>query len=745
MSWTITNRSGLDVALSLLKLSEPRLTLRNQAADELTLQANLSLDDEPIWDQDQLVTLKQDGVIRFVGRAQSPQRSGRAQQEGHSITILGPWHDLEMIIYEQFWKSIYGFDKTGAPQYRFRLLSRAIFFANLVGGKIGTADVCKDALSWAIASGAYLQLGKSMVNLQVPLQEQRDRNVAEVVRGMLAWQPSAVAWFDYSVTPPRLNVTDRSLATPVNYNVMPTGSVPGAPYAALESIELRRRDDLRVDGVQFKYVIRSQIGNATVLDIQVDAAGQKDDYDFSLQQYTVGIPPVNRLRLLKMSFDLDGGSIKTPQKQAITTQKLPTDFTEGAGNNNSLWWWKSHEALGFLDYCTNVLIEEPDVEIDKANEKLPVGVKEEDCHEELIEGQIATWMLKKYGVVPTKVTALLSADYDDGSGTTQRILKRRISVNYIATNVTTGEYNSPDLDPDPGEPVPSGLAQQFFASVNQLQWDGTFTLVEQECSFLPLGRVINLAGTRTEYAKMNAQIQELTYDINLGSTTIKVGPAGHLSPENLVALMKPIRIHNTPPNPDARTKGTTKASSEAQDVLGQLAKKNANLHPTLAGEFQPWQVIPADDGQLPSDNRPAFLKVLLQSDLLQPSGNVNDKLSITGLDTPIAVAVGQYVWLEIAFNASGEPTGASIKTGTTWSGFPAMFAVSGATPPKQTAFYQPLAKLVASTSTLPGLLCGSGKTAVKIIQLWQGGHMRLIQVARNGTLLYMPEPSQGSL
>jgi hypothetical protein len=63
----------------------------------------------------------------------------------------------------------------------------------------------------------------------------------------------------------------------------------------------------------------------------------------------------------------------------------------------------------------------------------------------------------------------------------------------------------------------------------------THTLVEREASgAVQVGKVINIADSRAEWATMRALVQSVTVDVESGATSFNFGPAEHLSIQDLL-------------------------------------------------------------------------------------------------------------------------------------------------------------------------------------------------------------------
>jgi hypothetical protein len=106
------------------------------------------------------------------------------------------------------------------------------------------------------------------------------------------------------------------------------------------------------------------------------------------------------------------------------------------------------------------------------------------------------------------------------------------------TNLTSGTYHSQVVITATGEPLPIGLAGYIYGIERIPQYQGTFSVVEQEISDVcPIGFSLNLSGGLAEWETMNACIQEVDYD-DSGKTTLIFGPAQHLGAADLVERLR---------------------------------------------------------------------------------------------------------------------------------------------------------------------------------------------------------------
>lgn len=88
---------------------------------------------------------------------------------------------------------------------------------------------------------------------------------------------------------------------------------------------------------------------------------------------------------------------------------------------------------------------------------------------------------------------------------------------------------------DGAEPVPAGLALNYYNSLATLQWEGTVVLREADPAFdLMPGKVLNLSNGKAAWASMKAVIQSVTIDQLTRQTTVEFGPAAQLGPQDLL-------------------------------------------------------------------------------------------------------------------------------------------------------------------------------------------------------------------
>jgi len=172
------------------------------------------------------VSLKDNGTVYIKGRIISPMRDGQVSQY-QTFKILGPWDDLDSVYYFQTTP-----DAVSGPAFQSGIVT--------ISGNITT--LIQTLISYAAGKGASVAAGIiDLPTLKVPSIDASDQTCAALIIQVMRWVPDAVAWFDYSHSPPKLNIVKRNSSILTNL----TGG---------ESINYQVRDDLIPSGVEITYV-----------------------------------------------------------------------------------------------------------------------------------------------------------------------------------------------------------------------------------------------------------------------------------------------------------------------------------------------------------------------------------------------------------------------------------------------------------------------------------------------------------
>ena len=412
-------------------------------------------------------------------------------------------------------------------------------------------------------AGGDTSAGTSGLMLRAPLDAVNDMTCAECFRRQLRWigaVGSPVVWFDYSTTPPTLKVSTRDQLAEVTLPL-----VGGAlPSAATESIKIQRRDDLIPSAVAFKYRISGQINGTPYSIVMNDIAATVDGRAVegiglfgALNTLAGGAVssdaqtalPLQARRLAAQigTFDFEGFSSDTASASIAT---VALNLADPAGGGASAAFW-----TGLFPQLANVtalsFYQDPGGAVAPLlRDPSGAAINTANFPNILVDGTVCPWMHVNNtpggntpgACVEATITAWFAyndnaspaADTGVNPGSVQC---HPLTIKVKLTNLSSGAYQSrPQVNP--GEPVPYGLAGYIYGIEAIPQYQGTFSVVEQEISDVcPIGNCLNLSGGLAEWETMRACLQQVDYD-DSGRTELVFGPAQHLGNADLVERLR---------------------------------------------------------------------------------------------------------------------------------------------------------------------------------------------------------------
>jgi len=285
-----------------------------------------------------------------------------------------------------------------------------------------------------------------------------------------------------------------------------------------------------------------------------------------------------------------------------------------------------------------------------------------------------------------------------------------VYVNVTATDAITQVYEKP-LSETTQEQPPAGMAEYLYNALAQLHQEGDFPIKEQECGgAIQVGNALNLGGGRAEWETMQAQVQKVTEEIESGVTTATVGPAKHLSPADLLELLRSWRTVHMTKQLEARQTGKNDDTLGGNDGIGQTPQSSSAIQPApAAAGFVPW---------LPSDATDSGgTKCKIGNGTILKSRKIDDALTISGLNTAFSIVEGIKIWIDVSITNNGDGS-TDVNNGELQNGAPAW----GTDPVEvesgvQTDFNILLAEVVAVSDPRDGILCGSGVSQLKVVPL----------------------------
>lgn len=519
----------------ILGITDIQFHFKNRAIDSAAFVIPvLSADALPVFPFGSTVSIRQDAQQIFLGTVQDdPEAIITGNSEALRYELVGPWWHLEHTVFQQQWTT-----KTGQEPS-----SHITLFQDIDGTRITNAAQIREALEWAIGAGAPLQIGSIFApGVTPPTRDARDLPCAEVIKASLRWTPDASGWIDYSTTPPMIHFARREDLVAV--------SLPISGGLLAETLRIRARNDVRVRSVTLKYEQQNSDDENTWTSTAVDT-------------YPLGSPE-QAVNAIVQTLELSG-SRATRQKQSVVTRTLP----DGQWNANTYNWFKSkHPWMAFIPSGDLQMISgsfysamDPPGQLAADGETpLPDGWTVANLPRELVSGSVTDWMERAYTQLKTGQLTLgiilsFSGDLSGYTDEKQAIIRRGFNLDatdgnanllwfydsVMATNAITQVYSQVTAF-DAAEPVPDGLARSLYESLGTLYYDVSFQMAERDITRpIGIGNTLNLTGGRAEYETMASSVQEITWSLASGITTVKCGVPEHLAPQDIVEYLRGIR------------------------------------------------------------------------------------------------------------------------------------------------------------------------------------------------------------
>lgn len=246
VAWTIQGEAGkaLDDTVRTLEavaIDSARLDRRSVDSDELTLTISpQDITAVTIPELGQTITIFRNGSRFFHGHVTGNPASISNSSQTVNVIVSGPWWWLDRINLTSV-KT----DDTGLTAERLSY----VFGTAASGVNLKTA--IEALMDRAIALGAPFQRGTVATFFDVPRITLNQSTCAQALAELIRLVPDTMTWFDYSTSPPTLNVTRRGVAT---VQTLTVGTSP------VESIAIRPVYELKVDQVRLPYITRNITG-----------------------------------------------------------------------------------------------------------------------------------------------------------------------------------------------------------------------------------------------------------------------------------------------------------------------------------------------------------------------------------------------------------------------------------------------------------------------------------------------------
>jgi hypothetical protein len=252
---------------------------------------------------------------------------------------------------------------------------------------------------------------------------------------------------------------------------------------------------------------------------------------------------------VELTIDLQGAS-RNYLRQDMDCETYPEDL------NDETWW------AGHLPWIANFAAADLVIHNAARTSELPRYI---------IGGDVQDWM--EDSTEDDAVTAKVSYTLRDANNQPVKVvIDQPISVTLTATTASTRSYTRLS-DMDSGESVPTGMAAALYTAWHHIYFEGSVTLIESEPTLaVGFGNRLQLTGGRAEWASMNALVQQVSVDVDQGTTTISFGPPAMVEADSLLGIFRAARSRRYAWSRKARDTG--EAGGDGDVVLP--AGKHAN-------------------------------------------------------------------------------------------------------------------------------------------------------------------------
>jgi hypothetical protein len=414
------------------------------------------------------------------------------------------------------------------------------------------------AVSGKTSAGSGANAANMQTVLRAPLDSVNDITCAEAMRRMLRWigpMGSPVLWFDYTTSPPTLHISTRDQLPSINLPAV--GQSLGSGTSALK---IKRRDDLIPGAICLKFRITGSWNGQNYVQIikdivstidgtVVEGIGLTGQLD-TIQSFATGTPALvgglansatmqaleaagRDFAAVTATIDMEGNS-SNATTCTIATVAVNT-ATPATGGSALTFWQNVFPELADIsspDFFSGSSATVVDDNGDPINTSTFQYL--------LTRGQVAPWMLNGNTVggapaqsVRAHITATFQGTENNDGVATGHIQHHPKHATVTLLTIPGGTYVNQQITP--GEIIPYGLAGYIYNIERIPQYEGTFTIQETEITDpCPLGNNLNLTGSLAEWSTMAACVQQISYDLTSGRTTLSFGPAGHLGPSRLL-------------------------------------------------------------------------------------------------------------------------------------------------------------------------------------------------------------------
>jgi hypothetical protein len=462
------------------------------------------------------------GTVHFVGYRMQSVASASTVMQAKQYKFASTWDfHLSRLVYRQ----LFGGAGTGAePVYRSQVIlgqasngSRQTVDAQLSD----IVDYARECMQ-AQYGGPKIQLGDTPDAGYIPLDAISNITCGEAIAKLTRWLGFGMCsvWLDYSTTPPTLKVVPRTGLTAV-------------ALSAPSTVKIMPREDLVPEAVHLEYRFPVTINGGTFTQIKHDIASPHGyvDSDGDVQGTTLDALKSDgkKIPAIVQNFDFEGSSFSQTSATIATATLDPTNLS----------WWQ--EKCPELETVQDLAIASDVNGISWNIKPAKSGEQFQNLPNELLGDGSAwcPWMNDIGHLQEVDVSAKFSGNVYGPNGdliSTWLAVEKHVKIK--TTDLASGTYLSP-ASVTLGEPAPFGLAKFIWDIVSPLQYQGNIDIDEEMISnIIGVGNVLNLLGGDEAWETMRAQVQQVTYQYDIGRTSVSFGPADHLGAADMVEQLR---------------------------------------------------------------------------------------------------------------------------------------------------------------------------------------------------------------
>ena len=470
------------------------------------------------------------------------ENQSRGDDTTENVTVTGPWSKMARLVFRQWWRTGSGLalssrlilnqSDSGSHQSLNAALREIAWGSNNTGPNAGTTPT--------MPGGWGYQVGTINVSAQeLPFDPTRDITIAQAIIRELKFFPAAVTSFDYSTTPPTLNIT------------LPDLSGNDAAYVA--SIPKTAR----------QYVYNAH--PVTGVDLEIETVEEVDGVEYrNLTHQTAGNTLAGNPDCLYATLQLAGFSASSVKQKFVSEVESIANWN---GIDDPGFWKAKHP------YLANVPLTQGSITITNAHrsgEDTSEGITDYPNISKNTVGEIKAAGLKAR-VETFTCTARIVRTGGINSGVEEIEEGVQLQMQFVTTNATNRTYTWTDSSSSTsGETVPTGLAA---------------ALLEARSGALREERFTMRIGTVAQWPKLgdicdHLVLQEFDVDLTTLTADLHFGTPDYLSPEDMAALMTGFR------NKARATFSTSRVSGKPEDDATSTVDMGGVM-PLSSTEFSP--------------------------------------------------------------------------------------------------------------------------------------------------------------